>query len=51
MITEETINRVRVLVGFGMTIAEVAATCTDLSREQVWLAYHAARVIDGAVAS
>ncbi len=43
---EEIIGRVRTLIGFGLTLDECITTCSDLEPHDVYLAYHAANLLE-----
>lgn len=43
---ESLINRVRVLLSYDLSVEEIVESCSDFSVEAVFLAYHAAKILD-----
>jgi hypothetical protein len=43
---ETNIDRVRTLVGHGLSLQEIMTTVTDLSPTDIFLAFHAAKILD-----
>lgn len=44
--TENNIQRVRHLMSFDLSIHEIRNQCLDMSNEEVFLAYQAAKILD-----
>lgn len=44
--TENNIQRIRQLMSFDLPVQHIRLRCPDMTNEEVFLAYHAAKILD-----